>query len=289
MSEEAKADDVEDVNIGDEESPAVEQAKPEEPAAKEPLAVSEATLDSSKFPLFVVMIASVVLLIATGVEYGWNFANQSSFANYAISISSIGIILSFFEFFLTFYDLTSDIYSKFVKPMDVVLFLYSFVGACFLTFHEPFTETSNGYFAAWAMAYGSALAIGMDADAFKSKVKALGAVVGLLASSVIVIIASIDPVKNDFWRGEALYALVLSCVTAAFILFVLALDKRGTSLPGGIYSLVMTTLAVAWIVEACFVTFRGPFKLTGNGYFASWAGAATSSFGALAAMHMRKD
>ncbi|EJK57391.1 hypothetical protein THAOC_22572 [Thalassiosira oceanica] len=43
-------------------------------------------------------------------------------------------------------------------------------------------------------------------------------------------------------------------------------------------------LAVAWIVEACLVSFNGPFVYTGNGYFASWAGAATSSMAACAAM-----
>ena len=31
--------------------------------------------------------------------------------------------------------------------------------------------------------------------------------------------------------------------------------------------------AILWIVMACLVTFRGPFLVTGNGYFAAWIGS----------------
>ena len=35
------------------------------------------------------------------------------------------------------------------KFIHVLLFLWNFVGACLLTFLNPFTQTGNGYFAAW--------------------------------------------------------------------------------------------------------------------------------------------
>ena len=35
-------------------------------------------------------------------------------------------------------------------------------------------------------------------------------------------------------------------------------------------SIILSFLAGLWVVIACTVSFRGPFTVTGNGYFASW-------------------
>ena len=68
----------------------------------------------------------------------------------------------------------------------------------------------------------------------------------------------------------------------------MVLDKRGGA-DSKLYTYLTSVelfglLSVAWIVEACLVTFNGPFIYTGNGYFASWAAAATSSMAACAAL-----
>jgi hypothetical protein len=271
--------------MADEEVGVEEPVRQEETdaAEKETLSVAGVTIDASQLPLFVVLIASIVLLVATTAHYD---GNLSSYGNYVISVSSIAMIISFFGLLLT--KFAEDQYAKVCKPMNMVLFLYTLVGACFITFKDPFTKTSNGYFAAWAVVYGSAMAIGMDAKAL-STVKGIGAIMGLLASSVVVIIATITPIRNGFFKSEAVYALVLSCITVSYLLAVMALDRREMSLPKMLYAASMTILAMCWILEACFVTFRGPFEGTGNGYFASWAGALTSSFAAFAAKKAMAD
>jgi hypothetical protein len=290
------------VDVYLDEETGVEQAKPNEettdaPAAKEPL---ENTVDtrSPQFALFVTLIASVVLLIATGAEYDWKFSNNTNpndpqkesdkYPGYAMSVSCIALILSFCT--LGAHRFSPNLYAKVCKPVNGLLFLYSFIGACFLTFHEPFKSTSNGYFAAWVTAFGSALAVGMDAEAFRSGIKGMGSVMGLLTSSIVVIIACIDPIDlNDPNKNEAIYALALACVTAFFVVAVTFMDNRSKSLPGMVYFGCMAILAACWIIAACLVTFRGPFTVTGNGYFGSWASAATSSYAAYVSLQARDE
>ena len=211
-------------------------------------------------------------------EYGWSYGK---YASYAISVSAVAI--SFSSMGLLLNKFSQDMYEKAGTHMNTVNFVWTFIGACFLTFYKPFTKTSNGYFAAWVAVYGSAMSMGMDANKFGSKVKGFGAVTALLASSIVVLIASIGPIQDNNYKNEAIYAMVLACVTLAFISLVMFMEKRDSSISGMIYFLTMGTLAVAWIVEACFVTFRGPFEVTGNGYFGSWAAAAASSAVAFAA------
>ena len=186
----------------------------------------------------------------------------------------------------------------------MICFLYCFIGVCFLTFVEPFVVTSNGYFAAWTVVYGSAMSMDMTGVTLGSTIKSLGhGKVGLFASSLVVLIASIAPIQDDanstdgiiaFFESinpsklenhssEALFALVVACVTAVCILSVVGLDKMDKCMPSMVNYLIFVFLAICWIVMASFVTFRGPFEVTGNGYFASWAGAMFAIMSAFAA------
>ncbi|KAL7554571.1 hypothetical protein ACHAWF_018032 [Thalassiosira exigua] len=247
------------------------------------VAMAGVTLDAAQLPLFLVFVAGVILLIATGAEYKWLF--YTSYRGYALSVSAIAMVLSAFGLALT--RTPNDVYGKAGAPLNMLIFSYGFIGACFLTFNGPFTTTSNGYFASWAIVYGSGLAIGMSS--LQSGGKGLGSAMGLMASSLIVIVATINPIRHGINRNEAIFALVLACVT--FVFFVVAAKKggalggaeAGTEAATG-YFLVLALLAMCWIVEASLVTFRGPFTATGNGYFASWTGAFTACIAAFAAM-----
>lgn len=206
--------------------------------------------------------------------------NTGGYSGYAISVSCVAIALSSIGLALTRF--TQDKPTRLGKLMNVLNFVYSFIGACFLTFKEPFDQTSNGYFAAWTIVYGCAMVMGMTSTEFGSAIKGLGAVMGLMASSLVVIVATITPIREEMNNSDVFYALVLSCVTLAFILIILGLNKMGNHMPHMISFLAFTILAICWIIMACLVTFRGPFEVTGNGYFASWAGAATATMAAFA-------
>lgn len=240
------------------------------------------TMDGTQLPLVIVLISSIILLIATTSDAT---AQTTAYENYVISVSCISLILSFIC--LVVHKFGGDLYNKIGKYLCMTNFLWIFIGACFLTFRGPFQTTSNGFFAAWAAVYGCAMSMGMDTSAFKSNIRGLGAIMGHLAASIVVLVACISPVesllKGSKMRNNAIYALSLACLSTLIMLVLMSMDRKGKQI-GGMANLgLMSVIALCWLVAACLVTFVGPFQTTGNGYFASWAACITAGHAAFAA------
>ena len=109
---------------------------------------------------------------------------------------------------------------------------------------------------------------------------------GVILSSLVVIVASISPINNGYQEKGAVFAISSSCVTFVLGVAFLVVDKRNPgSMPAFAYFGALFILAVSWIIMAAITTFQGPFNATGNGYFASWAGALASSLAAFEAMN----
>lgn len=229
-----------------------------------------------QFPLVMVVGASVVLLIAV-----CTWETGMTFEGYKISIPSVSLSLAGIGLMLTAYR--EDLYAVYGNRLAHALFLWNFAGACFLTFASPFTETGNGYFAAWACVATSAMAMGLTVDALRNRIKGLGSLMGLCACAAIVVIALIDHMgysvpEFEYLRGESIYAMVISCFTVVLCVGLLYFEKQNEgSTPDRTETTVkfgfLAVFAVLWFVLAFLVTFRGPFVTTGNGYFASWCGA----------------
>jgi hypothetical protein len=208
--------------------------------------------------------------------------NNDGYSGYAITVSSVAIVLSSIGLLMSRF--AEEMFSTIGKRMNILCFAYSFVGACFLTFDMPFDKTGNGYFASWAIVYGCAMGMDTASEALASTAKkGLGSLVSLLVSSLILILASIPPVRDGIDQGAAIFALVLGCATLAFILIVMVLDKMNKPMPRMDQQFSLVNLTICWIIMACIVTFRGPFEVTGNGYFASWVGAATATMASCSA------
>jgi hypothetical protein len=209
--------------------------------------------------------------------------NNGGYSGYAITVSSVAIVLSSIGLLMT--KFAEAMFSTIGKRMNILCFAYSFVGACFLTFDKPFDKTGNGYFSAWAIVYGCAMGMDVTSEVRASTAKERDSLMSLLVSSLVLILASIAPVRDNIDSGAAIFALVLGCVTLAFILIVMVLDKMNKPMPRMDQQFTLVNLTLCWIIMACLVTFRGPFEITGNGYFASWVGAATAAMASFAAYH----
>lgn len=134
-----------------------------------------------------------------------------------------------------------------------------------------FSPSLSYSFAAWLSVLFSAAALGLTATAFKSTVRGMGALTGLLCCAIIVIIAIVPWIGQDsFYRYEAIYAMCVSVATIVLVLAVIVRQKMtdGKSARGceGIFAFVVLCLfAILWVALAAVCTFRGPFLNTGNG------------------------
>lgn len=242
--------------------------------------------NEDQFPYILTIATSAILLIAV---LAWEEDPIRS-RGYVISVPTLSLIMSIgIILMMVFRENLYVIYGQYVSQ---ILFLWNFVGACVLTFSSPFTTTGNGYFAAWACVATSAMAMGVTGDMVRSRIEGFGPLMGLCASSVVVVIALLDYLGNkDYAHKETIYALVVSCLTIAGVAGILFYQKRNSEFGGSGGSMgflyakaaFLCVFALLWLFLACLVTFFGPFEETGNGYFASWAGAACVLFAASAA------
>jgi len=239
--------------------------------------------NEEQFPFILTIASSSILLIAV---LAWEEDPIKS-RGYVISVPVLSLIMSIGSILMMIFR--ENLYVIYGQYVSQVLFLWNFTGACVVTFSSPFTTTGNGYFAAWACVATSAMAMGVTEDMVRSRIEGFGPLMGLFASSVVVVIALLDYVKvKDYARKETTYALVVSSLTIAGIAGILFYQRRikefGASM-SFLYAKAafLCVFAILWLFLACLVTFFGPFEETGNGYFASWAGAACVLFAASAA------
>ena len=101
--------------------------------------VGGVTLDGTQLPLAVVLISSIILLIATTASP--DKSESKTYRNYAISISSISLIISFLS--LLMHKFAGGLYAKVGEYLCVTNFTWCFIGACFLTFKGPFLTVSS--------------------------------------------------------------------------------------------------------------------------------------------------
>lgn len=231
-------------------------------------------VSDAQVPMVGMFFCGLILLVAVLVP-----GKGLKFWAYGVSVASVAMVFALIGFGLTF---SEDLNEKVGKFNAIFLFLWCFIGACILTFSGPFLTTGNGYFASWGLAVSSILGVGVTGSEAKSVVGKMGALLGLGASSVVVLIASAQYVKEgNPYRNASIYALCLACITV----FVVGFFQRCGDKSGGKVVKVTTLgfFAINWVVMACIVTFDGPFLTTGNGYFGSWGGAITSVLATMAA------
>eukprot|EP00538_Stauroneis_constricta_P013430 CAMPEP_0119551202 /NCGR_PEP_ID=MMETSP1352-20130426/4516_1 /TAXON_ID=265584 /ORGANISM="Stauroneis constricta, Strain CCMP1120" /LENGTH=341 /DNA_ID=CAMNT_0007597215 /DNA_START=105 /DNA_END=1130 /DNA_ORIENTATION=- len=242
--------------------------------------IGGAEIANAQLPMMGQFCAAILVLIA--ITTGFNQSTTPNY-NYGVAVGIVAVIFSLLGIVLTSLpDLSNQ--TLFSSPVlgsvsigylnALLLFVWWFVAACVLTFDHPFEITGNGYFATWAGLIFSVRGCGITSAYMKSAVAGIGPLLGLMAASVVVILAVPSDIgKHHTHNAEAVFALVLGIFTPVLAFVLIHLGNTNTAI-GPVVLPILAVLSVLWLVMASLVTFRGPFKETGNGYFAAWAGAA---------------
>ena len=228
---------------------------------------------ASALPYLGIIVSGAILLAALLAKSRYE---GHRYYGYGIALAVVGMFVAIVA--LALVEIKKDD-TQVVQYCNYFNFVWCFTGACIMTFGGPFKFTGNGYFASWGMAVFSIVALG----ASQSDITGMDSVSGLLAAAIITVIAVISDWTKGY-QGELIYAIIIAGLT----IFVCLAMIKGGSIPGASALTahrfpVLAFFAVAWILVAGLLTFRGPFLLTGNGYFGVWGGAFASIYAASSA------
>jgi hypothetical protein len=230
----------------------------------------EISIPRTKAP-WVGLIASGLILIASLLLK--DEIIKTKLATYGYVLASVGIVGGILQLILS-----SE--NGIALYINYFLFLWCFVGACIMTFKPGhFVETGNGYFASWGMVIF--VAMGADPPGESSMTRNLldnlNSTMNLGAVSVLFIASLATEFHHgiDQYKGEAVYAICVAVISVVLVMLFSVWKYTKSNVTVSIWeALIWVLVAVAWVIAAVIVTFRGPFDTMGNGYFSSWIGAS---------------
>jgi len=169
-----------------------------------------------------------------------------------------------------------------IQSCSLFLGVWWAIGVGILTFHTPYTVTSNAYFCCWACAFASLLlchsAFTTVSGAWQRLTNAgesdtrVQHMAVLAACALTLFLASFDHVKTS--QGAwAMACGVLSGCCIGTLAFLTVKKKLVPPIP----KVLGVTQLLLWTFAAGVLTFDEPFKATSNGYFACWIGLMTSA------------
>lgn len=214
-----------------------------------------------------VEVASLVLMFACIGIWRDNYPELS----YAISVSVVSLatclIIQTGEF------VKPGLLGKVEKPVSMFLFLWWSIGTGVITFKAPFRFAGNGYFSAWAgLIFTFHWALNIDTAKFTELDKARKILFVFGAAAFIELFACIPYLKT--FTGQAAWGLSAGLIT---LIVCGVLFKTLDNVNAQMLKVTAIIMFIIWAAVAGVCTFDGPFRLAGNGYFASWAGFATSA------------
>jgi len=235
------------------------------------------------------LIASIALLIAvTKCNNNWQCDDDNKPENFGYTVSAAVVALGFSLGGLIMVHLNKEGFDKKMmgvcssgRLLMVFLFCWWAVAAGIITFDGPFEMVGNGYFATWFGFIFAVQGLGSTATDTMKELTTIG-LLGLIATSVVLVgeIAPDHIDSGDDYRDESIYAMTIALLSILVGLIFLIMQKMtgDENVCNKVKVPVFIFFVVAWMILANLVTFRGPFEIPGNGYFAAWGGVVITIY-----------
>jgi hypothetical protein len=203
-----------------------------------------------------VEVSSVVLIFACiGI-----WTRGDPYLAYALSVAIISLLaciaMQIGEFVKPSFLETTE------KPVSLFLFLWWFLGTGVITFRAPFVTAGNGYFSAWAgLLFTTHWALKVDITKLSGqdmdKVRKTLIIFGVCAT--FVLFACIPYFKT--YTGHAAWGFSVAVVT---IISCGVLQRMHEDVNPKMLKFFAIIMFGIWAVEACLLTFDGPFLAAGK-------------------------
>jgi len=229
----------------------------------------------------VIFVASVAVMVSAAIECGQQ-AECGGLVAYGVAVGTVSLAAALLFILIQKGGNTSE---GTVRMFAHFFVLWWLPGVAILTFSGPprFITTGNGYFACWAAFFASCAFLHQESEAYRGRwAQFLGAFGGreagrrglLLAASLVVMWeASAVCAKRAGPNGtncadEFGWAVACGTISFAVMLAYHIPSTAGHLQPHN--KLVAYCLFVWWVFGVGFLTFKGPFVTTGNGFFGAW-------------------
>jgi hypothetical protein len=228
---------------------------------------------TSKIPraLLAVTLGSIVVLVAV-TYHGWSGNNGWWFWAFLCSCVSTCICVALCLALLV----DTGKVSSLMQPVALFLMIWWIAGTGIMTFEQPFTATSNGYFGCW-MAVAFSLILAHDnvpcMRDLLGKFGNYGRVLVLLflVSATLSVQVVFDTADNSDFEN-AIIAWIVAAGSLTICLVMMLSQARED-----VMRILMVIKFLLWCVGAGLLTFDGPYGHTGNAFFACWFGFALSA------------
>ena len=229
----------------------------------------------------VIFVASVAVMVSSSVEC--NAAVEcGGLVAYGVAVGAVSLAAALLFILVQKGGNASE---GTVRMFAHFFVLWWLPGVAILTFSGPpaFFFTGNGYFACWAAFLSSCAFLHQEVEAFRGRwAQFKGAFAGreasrrglLLAASLVVMWeASAVCAKQATPEGTNCadeFGWAVACGTISFIVMLAYHIPSTTGFLQPHNKLVAYALLVWWVFGVGVLTFKGPFKTTGNGFFGAW-------------------
>lgn len=160
------------------------------------------------------------------------------------------------------------------KMCSVALLVWWVFGAVIITFHAPFVDTSNGWFAAWGGLFATVKWCTGTKAFYSEKPEGLKQLYHIAICSVVLLAASIRPLLQKWEHfGGAVFAIIGAAITIITCAYMASLYSEVSR---NLMTVTAAILFALWTLVAGVCTFYGPFLVTNNGFFAAWLGCLCS-------------